>query len=118
LGDQVHIGPDAVIGPDAILENRVFIDSAAEVESSFVGSETFVGRLTRIKDSIAWGSTLIDWRSGSCTQVPDPFLLSALGRHSHEARPNRPSLSSTLWRSALGRPWELAARFAEKFNRR
>jgi len=80
LGDHVRVGPEAVIGPNAILENGVVIDSASEVRLSVIGPDTFVGSLTRVEGSIAWGSALIDWRTGSCTQVPDPFLLCALGQ--------------------------------------
>jgi NDP-sugar pyrophosphorylase family protein len=80
LGDHVRVGPNAVVGPGAILENGVVVDSAAEIRGSVVGPDTLVGSLTTIEESIAWGNTLINCRSGSCTQVPDPFLLCALGQ--------------------------------------
>jgi hypothetical protein len=104
LGDQVRVGPDAVIGPNSILESRVVVDSAAEVRSSFVGPETFIGALTKIQDSIAWGSTLIDWPSGSCTQVPDPFLLCALGRHG--SGNSAVEDGESFW-TALAHPWDM-----------
>jgi NDP-sugar pyrophosphorylase family protein len=109
LGDHVRIKTDAVIGPEAILEDGVVIDSAAEVRSSLVGPDTFVGGLTRVEGSIAWGSTLIDWRSGSCTQVPDPFLLCALGqRYLPESDRNSSGggWRQTLW-TLVTRPWAL-----------
>jgi NDP-sugar pyrophosphorylase family protein len=107
LGDNVQIGPHTVIGPHAILENRVIVDSAAEVRSSLVGPETFVGSLTKLEESIAWGNTLIDWRSGSCTQVPDPFLLCAFGRHATGT--HRPH-GRRLWHrltDVVARRWQL-----------
>jgi hypothetical protein len=82
LGHHVHVGPEAVIGPGAILEDRVLVESGAEITGSLVGPETFVGQLTQIKDSLAWGSQLINWREGSFVRVPDAFLLCAFNaRH-------------------------------------
>jgi hypothetical protein len=78
LGHHVYVGPDAVIGPMAVLEDRAFVEAAAEVSGSLVGPETFVGELTHIKNSLAWGSLLINWREGSSVRVPDAFLLSDL----------------------------------------
>lgn len=80
IGDHVRIGRDAVIGPNVVLETGVVVDSASEIRSSVIGPDTLVGTLTRVEESIAWGSTLIGWRTNSCTQVPDPFLLCALGQ--------------------------------------
>ena len=90
LGDNVQVGPDAVIGPKAVLENRVAVDVASEIRASVIGPDTYVGALIKIENSIAWGSTLIDWRTGSCTQVPDAFLLCALGqRYLPDRQPTR-----------------------------
>ena len=30
------------------------------------------------RNSIAWGSTLVNWESDSCLEVPDEFLLCSL----------------------------------------
>jgi NDP-sugar pyrophosphorylase family protein len=103
LGESVQIGPEAVIGPDAVLEEGVVIDAASEIRASAIGPDTFIGSLARIESSIAWGNTLIDWRTGSCTQVPDAFLMCALGqRHTPDwAKRGRGWLRnavSTLWR--------------------
>jgi NDP-sugar pyrophosphorylase family protein len=89
IGNHVRIGPEAVIGPEVILEDRVVIDAAAELRASVVGPDTFVGGLTRIESSIAWGNVLIDWRTGSCTHVPDSFLLCALGQRYLPEPPRR-----------------------------
>ncbi len=105
LGNHVQVGPETVIGPNAILENRVVVDSAAEIRSSIVGPDTFVGALTKVENSIAWGNNLIDWQTGSCTQVPDPFLLSALGTGSPEKANVSGSSIRRLW-AALARPWQ------------
>lgn len=78
IGANVRIGPDTIIGPAAVLEDTVMVESAAEVVSSIVGTATLVGTLTKVQDSLAWGNTLINWRSGSCTQVADAFLLCPL----------------------------------------
>ena len=78
IGDNVRIGKKAVIGPFALLEERVVVDHAAEVANSWVGPDTFIGALTRVADSLGWGSLLINWRTGSYISVPDSFLMSSL----------------------------------------
>lgn len=107
IGEQVQVGPHTVVGPRAILEDRVVVDSTAEIESSAVGPDTFVGALTKIEGSIAWGNTLIDWRNGSCTEVPDPFLLCSLGQR--YLRPPRARAAvgggRKRWRNWLGWLW-------------
>jgi NDP-sugar pyrophosphorylase family protein len=114
LGNHVQVSADAVIGPNAILEDRVVVESASEVISSFVGSDTFVGALTRVEDSIAMGSTLIDWKSGSCTQVPDPFLLCALGKQSGDGRELGGRLGS--WLGLFKRPMGVVSGWQERLR--
>lgn len=81
LGHQVWIGPEAVLGPGVVVEDRVFIETGATVLHSVVGTETFLGRLTHLEESIAWGSTLVNWRTCSVIEVAEPFLLGPLRRH-------------------------------------
>jgi NDP-sugar pyrophosphorylase family protein len=78
IGDHVQIGKDTIIGPNSFLEDQVVVDIGASIENSWVGPETFLGALAELKDSLAWGTTLINWKTGSNTVVPDPFLLSSL----------------------------------------
>lgn len=78
IGKDVSIGPRAIVGPNAIVEDGAVVAADAEIARSIVGPETYVGELTEVKHSLARGSTLIDWQSGSCTHVPDAFLLSPL----------------------------------------
>lgn len=87
IGDNVFVGPDAVIGPDAILEDRAYVEVGAHVERSVVGLETFVGELTLVEQSIACGNTLINWKTRSCLEVPDAFLLCSLGVQHAPPRP-------------------------------
>jgi len=70
--------PCATIGPDAIVDDRVVVESGARIAQSVVWPETFVGRLVSVCNSIASGSTLLNWGTGSCLQVPDAFLLAPL----------------------------------------
>jgi len=86
LGESVTVGPCAVVGPMAILEDKVFIEAAAEISSSVVGAETLVGECTELKDSLACGNTLINWKTNSSVQVCDPLLLRALSQHHLSAR--------------------------------
>ncbi|HLH54525.1 MAG TPA: hypothetical protein VKY92_12995 [Verrucomicrobiae bacterium] len=78
IGQHVYVGAGAIVGPGAVVENGSFIEPGAELAESWVGSDTFVGRFARIAGSLAWGSTLVDWRIGSAAELADPFLLCAL----------------------------------------
>ncbi|HWA26673.1 MAG TPA: hypothetical protein VG734_13520 [Lacunisphaera sp.] len=78
IGEKVRIEPGAIIGPHAVVEDRAVISAGAEVTRSVVGPETLVGENTEVADSLAFGSTLINWRDGSCLHVPDEFLLCSL----------------------------------------
>lgn len=78
IGDQVMVGKGCVIGPGAVLEDRAYIESGAKIMQSIVGPDTYVGRLTAVASSLASGSTLTNWRSGSALRVPDPFLMCSL----------------------------------------
>jgi hypothetical protein len=89
IGDQATVGPGAVVGQGAILEDRSVVEEKASVTQSWVGPDTFVGPMTSIANSLAWGSTLIDWRTDSSLHVPDPFLLSSLIRSPHAATTDR-----------------------------
>jgi hypothetical protein len=80
IGDRATVSAGAVVGPGAILEDRSVADSTARITQSWVGPDTLVGPMTSVSNSLAWGSTLIDWRSDSLLHVPDPFLLSSLAK--------------------------------------
>lgn len=80
IGENVWVGENSKIGPYTVLENRVVVESGVEIANSLIGPETLVGHLTEVKDSLASGSTLINWRSGSRTNVPDAFLMCSLAR--------------------------------------
>jgi hypothetical protein len=79
LGESVWIGPDAVIGPETIVEDRAFVDTSTEIAHSVVGPDTYVGQWARVCDSLVAGTTLINWRTASCSNVGDAFLLDTLG---------------------------------------
>jgi NDP-sugar pyrophosphorylase family protein len=78
IGDHVQIGKNTVIGPNSFLENQVVIDAGCGVENSWIGPGTFLGALTELKESLAWGNLLINWKTSSHTIVTDPFLLTSL----------------------------------------
>jgi hypothetical protein len=93
IGDDVHIAPRAVIGPDAVVDNRCLVETGAEISNAIVAPETFVGAFTEVRDSIALGSLLINVKTASHVNVPDPFLLGELS-----ARPFQISLMAFLGR--------------------
>jgi len=80
IGQHVFVGANCVIGPNAILEDRAFVEGGAEIANSVIGSDTFVGKLAALRQSFAWGNTLVNWQSGSITQITDAFLMCALKR--------------------------------------
>jgi NDP-sugar pyrophosphorylase family protein len=86
IGENVRVGAQARVGPNAILESRILVEMGAEIVESMVGPDTFVGALTRIEESVAWGNSLINWRNGSCLQVPDSFLLCPLSQFAFRER--------------------------------
>src|SRR5690606_29446810 len=78
IGEHVRIGKNSIIGPNSLLENQCVIEPGASIENSWIGPETFLGALTELKGSLAWGNLLVNWKTGSHTLVPDPFLLASL----------------------------------------
>jgi NDP-sugar pyrophosphorylase family protein len=78
VGDHVYIGPGAVIGPGTIVEDGAFIEPKSEIRNSVVGPATFVGQYLQLGNSLAWGSTLVNWQTGLETKVSDAFLLCSL----------------------------------------
>jgi hypothetical protein len=78
IGEHTAIGPGACIGPGALLDDRVVIEEGARVTQSIIQPETFVGPLISVENSLAHGSTLVNWKTGSCLQVPDGFFLCSL----------------------------------------
>jgi NDP-sugar pyrophosphorylase family protein len=78
IGRNVFIGARAVIGPGAVIEDGSFIESDAELVGGYVGPDTLVGQCTALRNSLAWGGTLINWQTGSAVAVRDAFILSAL----------------------------------------
>lgn len=87
IGDDTYVGPGAIIGPNAVLESRVLVEEGAHVFDSIVGPDTFVGGVTEIAHSLACGSQLIDWRTGSSVRVAEDFLLCSLEKTGHPLSP-------------------------------
>ena len=78
IGRGVNISANAVVGPNTIVEDETYIDDTAELTNAWIGPDTYVGALTQVKDSLAWGNTLVNWRTNSHIVVPDPFLLASV----------------------------------------
>ena len=114
IGDNVQIGPDALIGPMAFLEDQVVVDSRATICNSWVGPETFVGTLTELKDSLAWGTLLINWKTGSHTQIPEPFLLASLSDE-NKKKTGKGTFERVV-RRPLSRPFQAVAALAQKLQ--
>ena len=115
IGENVQVGKDAQVGPFAFLEDRVVVEDACEITQSWVGPDTFLGTLTRVEGSLAWGSTLVNWATGSHTTVPDDFLMCSLarkraGRNTLRTRPG------TVPEPSLARPVDVVISIAQKLQ--
>ncbi len=108
IGNRVWIGPRAVIGPHTIVEDEVYVDRGAEVTGSVVGPRTYVGALTHVGDSLAWGRELLNFKSGSLTEVTDHFLLGDLAAGAHRNSSRWPGRAAALLALALASPLVLA----------
>ena len=94
IGPHTVVAANTIIGPMAVLEDRVMVESHVEISNSAVLPETFIGKMTELKNSVADGSILINWRSASCTRVPDAFLMCSLAKRRHVVK-------STNWLARL-----------------
>ncbi len=102
ISDQVVINDRAVVGPSSVIERASMVDSDARVSASYVGPDTYVGRFSDLHQSIARGSTLVNWQNASAIQVPDRFVLSALKSPRPSATRARPAAGMRRsWRSWL-----------------
>ena len=111
IGANVWLGPRAVIGPEAIVEDDVYVDEGAEIVQAVVGPKTYVGALTEIRNSLAWGRDLLNFASGSVTEIADHFLLGELGPAARRHSSSAPGRIAALIVLAVTSPVLLAAWF-------
>lgn len=78
VGPHSIVRAHALAGPHCYIESDSLVDAHATVEHSTVGSRTYLGGMTHLRESIAAGSCLTNWRNGSSTRLTDAFLLSPL----------------------------------------
>lgn len=116
IGEHVQIGKNAVIGPNSFLEHEVVIDDGSHIRDSWIGPETFLGSLTELKESLAWGNLLINWRTGSHILVPDAFLLASLSEGKEKEESRTATRSSEVPQGALARRIGNVISFAQKLQ--
>jgi acetyltransferase-like isoleucine patch superfamily enzyme len=87
IGEDAVISAGATVGPMAIVEKQAVIERGAEVTHSIIGPQTLVGELTDVRNSIALGSTLINWKLNSSIKIPERYLLCSLARPQFTLRP-------------------------------
>ena len=80
IGQKAVIGAGATVGPRAVVEAKALVDEGVELSDSLVGPATYVGAFIELRHSLAWGNCLLNWKTGSLTEVPDAFLLADLHR--------------------------------------
>lgn len=78
IGEDVSIGARCTIGPMAVVEDRAVVEADCEISNSVVGPETFVGGWTELRQSLAFGNSLVNWNTGVAAEIEDPLLLCAL----------------------------------------
>jgi len=86
IGENVLVKADAMIGPAAILESGVVVENGAAIFDSWIATHTFAGSLVQLKDSLALGNTLANFRTNSIAKIPDDFLLCSLRDRKHAIR--------------------------------
>jgi len=94
IGRNAVIESGCIIGPGAIVEDGVFVERDAVIVKSYVGPDTFVGRYTELMQGIAWGKTLVNWKTGAAVDVEDSLMLCAL-------RPRKAGNNQKGWLSRL-----------------
>jgi NDP-sugar pyrophosphorylase family protein len=99
IGGNVIVSDGVVLGPHAYIEKGAVIERHAEVSHSYIGPDTFVGAYAEIHNSIASGSTLLNWRTSSSVQVPDALVLSWLRRPKQGKAETRKQRAETWPRS-------------------
>jgi len=104
VGRGVHVGENAVVGPNVIVEDETYIDDNTELAQSWIGPDTYIGAVTQVRNSLAWGNSLINWMTNSHIVVPDPFLLSSVEQARQAVK-------------GLLAPKRLPALFTETFSR-
>lgn len=76
------IGPAVKISRSAricgFIEEGSMVDHDATVEDSTLAPGTCLGAMTLLRTSLAVGSHLVNWRTGSATHLTDAFLLAPL----------------------------------------
>lgn len=90
VGPHSMIRDHATVGPHSYVESDCLIDAHATVENSTVGPRTYVGNMTLLRDSVANGAALLNWKNGALTHFTDAFLLSPLD-HPHESATSLPA---------------------------
>lgn len=78
IGPYAVVRAQAVVGPHAFVESGSLVDRQAVVEDSTVARHTYLGKMTHLRDSVACGGSLLNWRTGSCVQIVDSFLMSPM----------------------------------------
>jgi hypothetical protein len=88
IGERASIGPRCVVGPRAVVEDGVVVEADSEITLSAIGPHKW----TEVRQSLAWGNSLLNLETGSFVIVPDPFILSSLS----PAAPPLPQLPTPL----------------------
>jgi hypothetical protein len=96
IGRNVYLGTGVQIGPGSIIEDECLIDDRSIIEDSQVTQRTYVGSDTELRESIAWGPRLVNWKSNSTLVVQDPFLLSRLDDTPNTSGEYRPGLTGRI----------------------
>ena len=96
VGRNVLIADSATIGPNAVVEDQCFIDEKAVIENSQIAQRTYVGTSTDVTHSFAWGSQLLNWKTGNGLTIQDRFLLARLGVGEERERAFQPGLMEKL----------------------
>ena len=80
LGENIWVRANSTIGPDAYIEDGAMVDNDAEITNSWLGPHTYAGTLTQMRNSLAYGTGLLNHANGSFMEIVDAFLMGDLQR--------------------------------------
>lgn len=86
IGARAQIGPECEVGPNALIGEGAILDRNVQVEEACVLPRTYLGRNTRLFQSAAAGSVLVDFRRACRADIDEPFIMGSVVERSLRPR--------------------------------
>ncbi len=82
IGNDCRISPMTRIGPDVCIGSHVIIDRHCDISNAVILDGTYIGRGMELRGKIVAGNAVADPHSGATVSIPDPWMVSAIQKHS------------------------------------